>query len=63
MDLIVEGKVVVELKAVREIDDSHRAVALSYLRACGLEVGLVINFAKVTIAVRRMYCEAPAGQH
>ena len=43
-DLIVDGVVLVELKAARAIDDSHIAQTLNYLRATGLEVGLVLNF-------------------
>jgi GxxExxY protein len=43
-DLIVEGLVVVETKAVRSIEAPHRAQLLNYLRASGLEVGIVLNF-------------------
>ncbi|HUQ80787.1 MAG TPA: GxxExxY protein [Gemmatimonadaceae bacterium] len=44
-DLVVEGTVVVETKAARAIEAPHRAQLLNYLRASGLEVGLVLNFA------------------
>jgi GxxExxY protein len=54
LDLIVEGKVVVELKAVKEIEDVHLAVTLSYLKATDLKVGLVINFAETVLRVRRV---------
>ena len=43
-DLIVESKVVVETKAARSLDPVHRAQLLNYLRASGLEVGLLLNF-------------------
>src|SRR5206468_1777864 len=43
IDLIIDGKVVVELKAVRAIDDDHLATGLSYLKATKLRVGLIIN--------------------
>ncbi len=43
-DLLVEGCVVVELKAVEAIEAIHRAQCLNYLRAANLSVGLVINF-------------------
>ena len=43
-DLVVERKVVVETKVARGIDPAHRAQLLNYLRASGLEVGLVVNF-------------------
>ena len=44
VDLIVEGLVVVELKAVSRFDDVHRAQVISYLRTTGLRGGLLINF-------------------
>jgi GxxExxY protein len=43
-DLIVDRKVIVELKAVDVLRPVHRAQVLSYLRATGLELGLLINF-------------------
>lgn len=44
VDLIVEGLIVVELKAVSRLDESHRAQLLSYLKTTGLRGGLLINF-------------------
>jgi GxxExxY protein len=45
----VEGKVLVELKAVIELEDVHLAQVLNYLKAYKLEVALLINFgAKVS---------------
>jgi len=52
-DLVVEDKVVVEVKAVEEIDDIHRAQILNYLRISGLRVGLIINFAKPKLKYER----------
>src|SRR5215208_6215463 len=43
-DLVVEGTTVVETKVARAIEAPHRAQLLNYLRASGLEVGLVLNF-------------------
>jgi GxxExxY protein len=43
-DLIVNDLVIIELKAVRTIDDAHIAQLLNYLRATEIEVGLVLNF-------------------
>ncbi len=43
-DFIVEGSVIVELKAVDAVSDMHRAQLLSYLRLSGLKLGLLINF-------------------
>ncbi len=44
MDLLVEQTVVVELKAVEHLNDVHTAQALSYLKATGLSLALLINF-------------------
>lgn len=43
-DLILFDKIVVELKAVRELTDDHRAQVFNYLRATNLRLGLLINF-------------------
>ena len=43
-DFIVEGRVIVELKAIEQITELHRAQLLSYLRVSGLKLGLIINF-------------------
>jgi GxxExxY protein len=44
LDLIVEEKVIVELKAIEQLTWIHEAQLLTYLRLTGLRVGLVINF-------------------
>jgi GxxExxY protein len=43
-DLICYEKIIVELKAVTELSDEHRAQVQNYLRATGFQVGLLINF-------------------
>ena len=43
-DLICYGKIIVELKAVKEICDEHRAQLHNYLKATGLQLGFLINF-------------------
>lgn len=43
-DLIVEDRVIVELKAAKALDASHDAQLLNYLRASRIEVGLLLNF-------------------
>lgn len=53
-DLLVEGAVLVELKAVKSLDDIHTAQCLNYLKATGIKVCLLINFAKPQIEVRRI---------
>jgi len=44
LDLLVEGKVVVEIKAVRSLKPLHRRQVVSYLKAAGLRAALVLNF-------------------
>jgi GxxExxY protein len=43
-DLICFDKIIVEIKAVKELADEHRAQLLNYLKATGLKVGLLVNF-------------------
>jgi GxxExxY protein len=43
-DFICYGKIIVELKAVAELADEHRAQMLNYLHATGMKLGLLINF-------------------
>ena len=43
-DLLVDGQVIVEVKAVERIHPIHQAQVLTYLRATGLKTGLLINF-------------------
>lgn len=54
-DLLVEGCVIVELKAVRSIDPSHEAQLLHYLRATQVELGLVLNFGVRPEIKRKIY--------
>ena len=49
IDLIVEGLVIVELKAVSRLKEIHRRQVLSYLKSTGLPVGLVMNFNTVLL--------------
>ena len=43
-DFICFGKIIVEIKAVKEINDEHRAQVYNYLRATGYKLGLLVNF-------------------
>jgi len=53
-DLLVEGFVLVELKAVKELDDIHVAQCLNYLKATNLRLCLLMNFAKPKLEFRRI---------
>ena len=43
-DILVENTIILELKAVRAIDEAHKAQLLNYLRATEIEIGLLLNF-------------------
>ena len=51
---MVEDKVLVELKAVKAIEDVHLAQVLNYLKAYRLEVGLLINFGAKSLDFKRL---------
>lgn len=52
-DFVVEGKVLVELKALVQIEEVHWAQTLNYLKAYKLEVGLLINFGAKSLVFKR----------
>jgi GxxExxY protein len=54
LDLLVEGEIVIDLKAVSELHDVHFAIVKSQLRAVKRKHGLLLNFAKVTLEVKRV---------
>ena len=54
LDLFVEGQIVVELKAVKELTPTHFAIVRSYLKAVGREHGLILNFAKQKLEIKRV---------
>ncbi len=54
VDFLVEERIVVELKAVSGLDDSHLAQGINYLEAFGLEVGLLLNFGGTKLEFRRV---------
>jgi GxxExxY protein len=54
LDFVVEGKVIVELKAIRVLDDIHFAIVRSYLKAANLDDALLLNFATARLTVRRV---------
>lgn len=53
-DFVVEEKVLVELKAVIELEDVHLAQILNYLKAYRIEVGLLINFGGKSLTFKRL---------
>ena len=53
-DLIAVGAVIVELKAAKDIEDIHLAQTLNYLKTTGLKLGLIINFGKPRVEIKRV---------
>jgi len=54
VDFLVEDKVMVELKAVSQLDPVHLAQAMNYLEAYKLEVGLLLNFGAKSLEIKRL---------
>lgn len=54
VDFFVEGKVMVEIKAVIQLEDVHLAQAINYLEAYQMEVGLLINFGSKSLDFKRV---------
>ena len=52
-DLLVEGLVLVELKAVKDLDEIHQAQCINYLKATGFPICLLFNFGKNRVQVKR----------
>lgn len=61
IDLLVGGKVVLEIKAIEAIAPIHEAILLTYLRLSGCTVGLLINFHNVVLkeGIRRLVLNHP----
>lgn len=59
LDLVVDGKVIVELKTVKDFNDVHIAVVHSYLNATNLQVALLLNFALRSLQYKRVYRSNP----
>ena len=53
-DLMIENKVVVEIKAIKEFNQIHQAQLMNYLVACNKQCGLLINFGKPRIEIKRI---------
>lgn len=54
LDLLVEGTLLVELKAVRALEDVFFAVARAQMRAADISDGLILNFASMPLTIKRV---------
>jgi GxxExxY protein len=60
-DILVEDKVIIELKTVEKLDKVHEAQLLNYLKATGIQVGLLVNFKHPRVEIKRMVLDLPEG--
>jgi GxxExxY protein len=61
VDILVEGKIIIELKTVKAIDKIHEAQLLNYLKATGIQVGILVNFKHPKAEIKRMVLDLPEG--
>ncbi|QLH30354.1 MAG: GxxExxY protein [Candidatus Parvibacillus calidus] len=59
VDFFVENKIMVELKAVIQLEDVHLAQAMNYVEAYHLEIGLLINFGAKSLQFKRVHNNNP----
>ena len=54
-DMLIAGSVIVEIKAVRELAQTHELQLVNYLTATGIEIGLLLNFGAAGLQVKRKH--------
>ena len=54
LDLVIDEEIIIELKTVKDFDESHIAQVISYLKATGLKIGLLLNFSKASLQIKRI---------
>ena len=62
-DLLVEEKIIIELKTVENITKLHEAQLLNYLNATGVKVGLLVNFKNSKAEIKRLVLNLPEGHN
>ena len=60
-DILVENRVIIELKTVENLDNVHEAQLLNYMKAIGIQVGLLVNFKHPKAEIKRMVLNLPEG--
>lgn len=61
-DILVEEKVILELKTVERLEKIHEAQLLNYLRATGIQIGILINFKHTKAEIKRMVLDLPENR-
>lgn len=54
-DIVVDDKLIIELKAVSALNAAHEVQLVSYLKSTGIEIGLLINFGAASLQFKRKY--------
>jgi GxxExxY protein len=52
-DIVVDGRVIIEVKAARAIDEIHQAQLLNYLKATGVKICLILNFGTPRLGIKK----------
>ena len=60
-DILVEDKVIIELKTVETLEKIHEAQILNYLKATRIRVGILVNFKHPKAEIKRMVLNLPEG--
>ena len=60
-DILVEERVIVELKTVERLEKIHEAQLLNYLKATGLNIGMLVNFRHPKAEIKRLVHNLPEG--
>jgi len=60
LDLLVAGRLVVELKAIKDLEPVHFSMVRSYMKAVAAEAGLILNFTAMPLTVKRVGREIPS---
>jgi len=63
VDFFVDKKIMVELKAIKILEDVHLAQAINYLEAYNMEIGLLINFGSVKLQIKRVMKPSGKNRH
>ncbi len=53
-DILVEDQIILELKSVSKLSDAHKAQVCNYLKATGLKLGIILNFASTKLEFERV---------
>ena len=61
-DIVVENMILLELKAVKALAPEHQAQTINYLKATGIEVGLLVNFGNPKLEYRRFHRQKANGE-